>query len=103
MNWPEEYLGAIESGEEVVSQKVRKVYEREVQWMKHPPKNFPYKFDEELGQHHIDFIERFCKQSKGRWGGQPIKLELFQKAKLQLVFGWVDINTEFRRFRQVDD
>lgn len=103
MNWPKEYLGMIESGDEVVSQKVRQVYERECLWMDHPPKDFPYQFVPELGQHHIDFMERFCKMSKGRWGGKPIRFEPFQKAKLQLIFGWVEIDTGLRRFREVDD
>ena len=103
MNWPKEYLGMIESGDEVVSQKVRQVYERECLWMDHPPSDFPFRFDPELGQHHIDFMEKFCRQSKGRWGGKPIRFEPFQKAKLQLIFGWVEIETGFRRFREVDD
>ena len=27
-----------------------------------------------------EFIEKYCKHSKGKWAGQLIKLELFQKA-----------------------
>lgn len=103
MNWPKEYLGMIESGDEVVSHKIRQVYERECYWMDHPPADFPFRFDPELGEHHIAFMEKFCRMSRGRWGGQLIKFELFQKAKLQLIFGWVDIETGFRRFREVDD
>lgn len=93
----------IESGDEVVSQKVRMVYERECSWMDHPPADFPFRFDAELGEHHINFMEKFCRQSKGRWGGKPIRFEPFQKAKMQLVFGWVEIETGLRRFREVDD
>lgn len=103
MNWPKEYLGMIESGDEVVSNKVRKVYERECRWMDHPPADFPFRFDPELGEHHIKFMEKFCRQSKGRWGGKLLQFEPFQKAKLQLVFGWVEIDTCLRRFREVDD
>lgn len=103
MNWPKEYLGMIQSGDEVVSHKVREVYEREVAWMEHPPKDFPYIFDEARGEHHIQFMEKFCRHSKGRWAGHPIRFEPFQRAKLQLVFGWVDIETQLRRFKEVDD
>lgn len=103
MNWAKEYLGMIQSGDEIVSQKVREVYERECRWMDHPPSDFPYYFDPERGNHHIEFMERFCKQSKGRWGGLPLRFELFQKAKLQLVFGWVEYDTNLRRFREVVD
>ena len=70
--------------------------------MDDPPPDMPYHFDAELGQHHIDFMQHFCKQSKGRSGGKPIQFELFQLAKLQLVFGWVDA-FDLRRFREVVD
>lgn len=103
MNWPVEYLSAIHSGDEVVSLKVKTVYDREVSWMINPPKDFPFYFDEKAGQRPIDFIEKYCKHSKGKWGKQPVKLELFQKAKLQLVFGWREKETHNRRFREAVD
>lgn len=101
MNWPREYLRAIKSGDEVVSRKVRTVYEREVAWMDDP--DFPFVFDEASGERPIDFIETFCKHFEGRWCGKPVKLELFQKAKIQLVFGWKEKDTGLRRLREVID
>lgn len=103
VNWPQEYMDKINAGDEVVSEKVKAVYERECEWMKNPPKDFRYYFDPERGQHHIDFMERFCKQSKGDGAKKLLKFELFQKAKLQMVFGWVEHGTNLRRFREVDD
>lgn len=103
MNYPRMYLEAIETGEEVVSDKVKAVYEREVRWMDEPPEDFPFYFDEEEGLRHIEFVERFCKHSKGKFAGKPIQLELFQKAKFQLVFGWLHKETKLRRFREVVD
>lgn len=103
MNWPREYLAAIQRGDEIVSAKVRKVYEREVGWMDSPPAEFAFAFDEDAGQRPIDFIEAYCKHYEGRWGGKPIELELFQKAKLQLAFGWIETTTGKRRFREVVD
>lgn len=103
MNWPKEYLKAIHSGAEVVSTKVRVVYERECGWMDSPPEDYPYYFDEEEGSRHIEFIERFCKHSKGRFAGKPMELQLFQKAKIQLAFGWLHKETGLRRFREVFD
>lgn len=103
INFPALYLAAIKSGEEVVSKKVRAVYEREVGWMHNPPEGFPYYFDAKEGNRHIEFIERFCKHSKGKFAGQPVKLELFQKAKLQLAFGWLKKENKKRRFRRVID
>lgn len=101
-NWPKKYLEAIRSGRIAACWKVRAVYERECAWMDDPPLDMPYHFDADLGQHHIDFMQHFCKQSKGRSGGKPIQFELFQLAKLQLVFGWVDADG-LRRFREVVD
>lgn len=101
MNWPREYLKAIKAGEEVVSHKVKTVYERECAWMDDPA--FPFYFDEDAGQRPIEFIEKFCKHSKGKWGKSPVRLELFQKAKIQLVFGWLEKETGKRRFREVVD
>ena len=103
MNYVKEYLDAIHKGKEVVGIKIKTLYEREVEWIDNPPKDFPFYFDEKAGQKPIDFIEKFCKHSKGRWGGRPFKLELFQKAKLQLVFSWLEKDTGKRRFREVVD
>ena len=103
MNYPKQYLAAIQSGAEVVSTKVRVVYERECGWMDNPPEDFPYYFSEEEGLRHIEFIERFCKHSKGKFAGHNIELELFQKAKIQLAFGWLEKGTNLRRFREVFD
>lgn len=103
MNYPKLYLNAIHSGDEVVSNKVRAVYEREVAWMENPPADFPFYFDEAEGERHIKFIERFCKHSKGKFARKPVKLELFQKAKIQLVFGWRYKGTKLRRFKEVVD
>ena len=48
----------------------------------------------------MEFIERFCKHSKGEWAGQPIKLELFQKAFIEDLFGVVDPVTGLRQYRE---
>lgn len=103
MNWAKEYLKAIHNGEEIVSQKVKMVYEREVEWMDNPPEDFPFYFDEEVGQRPIDFIEKFCKHSKSSFARKPVKLELFQKAKIQLIFGWLEKDSGFRRITEVVD
>ena len=102
-NWPKAYLDAIHRGEEVVSEAVRTVYERECAWMDQPPADaeFIWHFDAAKGLRPIQFIERFCKQSKGVIG-KPLRLSLFQKAKIQLFFGWVD-DDGMRRFREVVD
>ena len=101
MNFVSMYLEKINSGEISACNKIRKLYQREVNWIKNPPESFY--FDEKEGLRPIEFIEKFCKNSKGKWGGQPIELELFQKAKIQLAYGWLEKGTGHRRFREVVD
>lgn len=101
MNYCKEYLDAIRRGDEAVSAKVRLVYERECAWMDNPPNG--YEFVESVGLHPIEFIETMCHHSKGKWSGQRFRLELFQKAKIQLAFGWLETATGKRRFREIVD
>lgn len=103
MNFVKEYLSMIQSGDEIVSDKVRRVYERECAWMDHPPSDFPYRFNPKEGERHIQFMERFCKHSKGKFAGKDFKFEPFQRAKLQLIFGWQEIETGHRRFHEIVD
>lgn len=97
MNYVKEYLRAIHSGK-AVSAKIRALYERECAWMDNPP--FEWHFNEAIGEKPIKFIEKFCRHSKGKWAGKTLKLELFQKAAVQLAYGWVDEHNK-RRFREV--
>ena len=50
-----------------------------------------YHFDPQIAKRHTDFIEKFCKVPSGKLGA-PLKLELFQKARFQAIFGFVDDN-----------
>ena len=97
MNWVKEYYRRIKSGDIITSRRVKAVYERLVKEM--GDDSIPYYFDEETGERPITFIETFCKQSQGTIGA-PLKLELFQKAFIQLLFGWLEKDTGYRRFRE---
>lgn len=97
MNWIRAYLDKIEAGEIVTSKRVRKEYARLVYDMDNPGK---YRFDEAKANRPIEFIERFCKHSKGEWAGQPVRLELFQKAFISALFGFVDSETGLRKYRE---
>jgi len=66
-------------------------------------KDDKYFVDLKRGHRAIQFIERFCKQTKGIWAGKPLELMLFQKAKLEAVFGVIDRDSDLRRFKQVFD
>lgn len=97
MNYVKEYCDRIERGDIITSRRVKAVYSRLTAEMDDP--NLPYYFDEEAGERPITFIETFCKQSQGTIGA-PLKLELFQKAFIQLLFGWLEKDTGYRRFRE---
>jgi phage terminase large subunit-like protein len=56
-------------------------------------------FDEEAARFPCDFIERFCRQSKGRWKGVPIELLDWQRDFLMRLFGW-KLPDGLRRFRR---
>jgi phage terminase large subunit-like protein len=94
-----EYYNKIESGEEVVSRKVRRVYKKIVDDI-HDTKS-EYEYSPKHGNHAIEFIENFCKHSKGKMGGQPFKLELWQKALVAATFGFVHKIDGTRKYREL--
>lgn len=100
MNYITEYWKEIESEECVVSRRVRKVYEQLARRIEQPEEGARYIFDEKKALRPIEFIERFCKHSKGEWAGKPVTLELFQKAFISALFGFVDKETGLRQYRE---
>ena len=99
MNYILEYWSKIESGEIQACRRLKQQYQKIIDEINHPRP--PWVFDIDKANRPIEFIERFCKHSKGKWIGKPVALELFQKAKLQAVYGFVHKDTGFRRAREV--
>ena len=97
-NYILEYFKEIEKGNIVVSEKVRKVYSNLVKDIKKSRNKWV--FDLEKANRPIEFVESFCRQSKGEWMGKPVKLMLFQKAFIQALFGFVHKETGARRFKE---
>ncbi|HGO9411010.1 TPA: terminase large subunit [Bacillus cereus] len=97
MNYIKEYWNAIKEGEITVSKRIFKQYKKLVNEIDNPER---FIFDEAKANKPIAFIERFCKHSKGEWAGQPVTLELFQKAYISALFGFVDKDTGLRRYRE---
>ena len=97
MNPITEYYEAIRRGAIPACRRLRAVYKRLAYEVEHPGR---YVFDSARAARPIEFIEKFCKNSKGEWAGQPVKLELFQKAFIQALFGFVDRETGLRRYRE---
>lgn len=98
VNYVRRYVRAIRAGTVTVSQPVRQVYERLD--AEAADKACPYRFSAKLGDHAIRFIETFCRHYEGEHAGQLVKLELWEKAFIQTLFGWVDKKTRLRRFRE---
>ncbi|MBG9839828.1 MULTISPECIES: terminase large subunit [Bacillus cereus group] len=94
-----EYYNQIESGEVIVSSKVRRIYKKLVDDVYDTSSVFEY--DANKANHVIEFIENFCKHSKGKWGGKAIELELWQKAFLAASFGFVHKIDGTRKYREV--
>lgn len=98
MNCIAAYNDLLKRGEILASRRIKAVYARlAAESMQDGGK---YTFDEEKANRPIEFIERFCRHSKGEWAGQPVRLELFQKAFIQALFGFVNRDTGLRRFRE---
>lgn len=98
MNYIDEYLEAIRSGSCIVGNRIRRQYEKLSQEIHEPSGG--YVFDQKRAERPIQFIERFCKHSKGEWAAQPVKLELFQKAFISALFGFIHETTEERKYRE---
>ncbi len=98
VNYVRQYVRAIRAGTVTVSEPVRVEYERLD--AEAADKACPYRFSAKLGDHAIRFIETFCRHYEGEHAGQLVKLELWEKAFLQTLFGWVDKKTRLRRFRE---
>lgn len=97
MNWLITYLTQIEKRVVGVSRRLRRVYEKLVDDCLNPKDDFY--FSEKHANKPIDFIEHFCKNSKGEWAGEPIKLEVWQKAFISALFGFVDSSGN-RKYRE---
>lgn len=98
MNYILKYWEAIQGGKVTVPKRVYKTYERLVSDIKEPQDG--YIFDESRANKPIRFIEQFCKHSKGEWAGKPVKLELFQKAYIAALFGFIHKDTGLRKYKE---
>lgn len=92
----ERYFGGIVDGTIIACEKMKRVSERLLNQYASPDE---FHFDEEIARRHVDFIERFCKQPSGELG-KPLKLALFQRARLEAIFGFVD-DENLRQFNEV--
>lgn len=91
-----EYWEKIQSGEAVVSDKVYRTYKKIVSDIRNPGVYF---YSPARANHVLEFAENYCRHSKGKFGGKPVRLELWEKAHLAAVFGFID-DDGLRKYRE---
>jgi phage terminase large subunit-like protein len=95
-----EYWEQIQTGKTLVPKKVYQQYEEIVRWIK----DNGYKewfYSNERANHIIEFAENFCCHSKGKLAGKKVVLELWEKAYLASVYGFIDIEGNRKHQRVV--
>ena len=91
-----EYWRAINAGDVNVGKWIRLLYEVILEGLT----DRRWFFDPVKAWNAVAFIERFCHHFKGKLAPQRIKLELWQRASISLIFGVVDARGR-RQFREV--
>lgn len=92
-----EYYNKIKSGEILVGRELRTVIDRLYLDLSNPR----YFFDLKAGSIRIDFIETFCRHTKSPFTNKPFLLTLWEKAFLQVSYGFKMSDTKLRRFNEV--
>ena len=100
MNYIREYGGKVLSGKIEACHRIKQVYKLLIDKLDNPTKYNPWVFDEVKANKAIEFIETFCKQAQGITGA-PLLLDLFQKAMLQAVFGFVHYKYGHRQYNEL--
>lgn len=108
-----EYNKWIKENPKKVNKKIRTVYQKLLDDLKNGKiveyvnketgevEKKEYIFDKSKAIRPIQFCERFCHHSKGKWANKPVKLELWQKAMYASAFGFVDKETGLRKYKKV--
>lgn len=91
-----EYYQGIQDGSVVVGQWVRLWYEYIIRGLE----NGLFSFDAKRAGKAIRFIETFCRHHEGPMAPQLVRLELWQKAFISVIFGILD-KSGARQFREV--
>lgn len=97
-----EYYERIKSGDEVVSRKVARVYRKLAEDLNGSvgADGTVYHYSHSRANHILEFAENYCRHSKGKLGGQLVVLELWEKAMLAAMFGFIDDEGR-RKYREI--
>ena len=94
-----QYAADVLAGKIVAGKKVRQACQRFMDDLERSSDpDFKWEFDLERAQRPIEFIERFCKPSKGDY--DRMELLPWQQFIEGNLYGWVDKETRLRRYRE---
>jgi phage terminase large subunit-like protein len=102
IKYPEDYNPILEYWEQIeahkiaVSDKVYQTYKKVVHDIENPGEYF---YSNKRANHVLEFAENYCRHSKGKFGGKRVVLELWEKAHLATIFGFIDIEGN-RKYRE---
>lgn len=91
-----QYYKGIEDGSILVGKWIKLLYEYVLEGLR----SKAWYYDHKKAMKAVSFIERFCRHHEGELGGQLIKLELWQKAFISVLFGIVDSQGN-RQFNEI--
>lgn len=80
----ERYAVDVLDGKIIACKRIKQQYKKLLYQLYNPGH---WHFDESVANRHIDFMESFCRNPET---GTPLRFELFQRAKMQAIFGFVD-------------
>lgn len=97
-----EYYSRIKDGKVTVSKKIQRIYQRLAEDLSGTTgaDGTVYHYSPSRANHILEFAENYCRHSKGKLGGQLVVLELWEKAMLAAMFGFIDDEGR-RRYREV--
>ena len=91
-----EYYQGIKDGRYTVGEKIKTWYEYIIKGLE----NKSFYFDQKRANLAIVYIENYCRHHEGSLAPGLLKLELWQKAFISVIFGIVDANGN-RQFREI--
>ena len=91
-----QYYKGIEDGSILVGKWIKLLYEYVLEGLR----SKAWYYDHKKAMKAVCFIERFCRHHEGELGGQLIKLELWQKSFISVLFGIVDSQGN-RQFNEI--
>ena len=97
INWIYSYYQQIKDGSVHVGRWIRLLYEYIVAGLE----NGTFLFDQKRANDAIEWIEAHTFHVEGPLAPGPLKLEVWEKAMLSLIYGIINPRTKCRQFREV--